>query len=166
MSWAIREEVSGDEADIRALVEGAFRDHDHSDGIETEIIERLRRERTPVLSLVAVEASGPILGHVAFSPVTIDGKDHGWFGLGPLSVTPASQHKGVGSALTREGLARLQAKGAGGCVVLGDPGYYARFGFVADPALRFTGAPPEYFQRLVLAGKAPTGEVRYAPAFG
>ena len=69
-------------------------------------------------------------------------------------------------ALIEAGLQRLIARGARGCVVLGDPAYYARFGFIHDPALTFPGAPAEYFQRLVLRGDPPSGAVRYAPAFG
>lgn len=166
MTWTIRAEREGDEQAIRKLVEAAFTNHHHSDGTEPQIVERLRRERAPMLSLVAVGEDGAILGHIAFSPVTIGGEDCGWFGLGPLSVQPAHQNDGIGTALTREGLERLQRQGAGGCVVLGEPAYYARFGFAADAALTFAGVPPEYFQRLVISGDAPAGAVRYSPAFG
>lgn len=165
MSWQVREERAGDVPAIRAIVEAAFKDHHHSDGTEPDVIERLRRDRSPMLSLVA-EEGGEVVGHVAFSPVTIGGVDCDWFGLGPLSVIPEKQNSGIGSALVREGLERLQARGAGGCVVLGEPGYYGRFGFVADAALTFAGVPPEYFQRLLLAGDMPHGAVRYASAFG
>lgn len=165
MNWTIREERDSDADAIRAVVAAAFEGHHHSDGTEPDIVERLRRDRSPMLSLVA-EEDGTVLGHVAFSPVSIEGRDCGWFGLGPLSVVPERQDSGIGSALTREGLERLRAQGASGCVVLGEPGYYGRFGFVADPALTFAGVPPEYFQRLLLAGDMPCGAVRYAPAFG
>ena len=61
---------------------------------------------------------------------------------------------------------RLRQMDAGGCVVLGDPAYYRRFGFVHDAALAYPGPPPEYFQRMILSGPAPRGAVTYAPAFG
>lgn len=82
-----------------------------------------------------------------------------------MSVAPARQRKGIGDALIRAGLARLEQQGAQGCVVLGDPRYYRRFGFVADPALRYAEVPPEYFQRLAFSGAAPAGVVTYHPAF-
>ncbi len=54
---------------------------------------------------------------------------------------------------------------AQGCVVLGDPGYYERFGFVCDPGLRYGAAPPEYFQRLAFGAAIPKGEVAFHPGF-
>ncbi len=88
-----------------------------------------------------------------------------WFGLGPVSVTPGQQGQGIGQVLIREGLERLEALGAGGCVVLGEPEYYGRFGFRSDPALRYGDAPPAYFQRLIFKGAAPSGQVRFHPSF-
>jgi putative acetyltransferase len=106
-----------------------------------------------------------IIGHVAFSPVLIDGKDLGWFGLGPISVRPDRQRTGIGSALIRDGLQRLQTMGAKGCVVLGDPAYYNRFGFETHAALSFEAAPAEYFMRLAFAEPAPSGRVVYHEGF-
>lgn len=91
--------------------------------------------------------------------------DLGWLGLGPVSVAPDLQGRGIGSALIQEGLSQVRASGAKGCVVLGDPGYYLRFGFRQDPGLRFAGVPSEYFMRLALAGAVPAGDVTYQPAF-
>ncbi|WP_271079271.1 GNAT family N-acetyltransferase [Aurantiacibacter sp. MUD61] len=165
MSVSIRAETEADEAEIRALVSAAFDGHAHSEGVEPEIIERLRRERTPTLSLVA-EAGDVLLGLIVFSPVSISDGTRGWFGLGPLAVAPDRQRGGIGSALCEAGLTRLREQGAGGCVVLGDPDYYGRFGFAHDPELVFPGVPQEYFQRLLFAGDEPRGTVSYAPAFG
>ncbi|RJY09417.1 GNAT family N-acetyltransferase [Aurantiacibacter aquimixticola] len=165
MSCSIRDEAACDADAIRGVVERAFAGHAHSDGTEPDIVERLRRDRSPSVSLVAEDA-GNIVGHIAFSPVTIDDGAIGWFGLGPVSVDPYRQGEGIGSALCRHGLLRIREQGAMGCVVLGDPGFYARFGFACDPALTFPGVPPEYFQRLRFGGRAPRGEVTYAPAFG
>ena len=165
MSWTIREEHASDTAAIRTLLERAFADHDHSDGIEPELVEQLRRDRTPMLALVAHEA-GAILGHITFSPVAIEDGSQGWYGLGPLAVLPERQRGGIGSALCEVGLQRLRDDGASGCVVLGDPAYYRRFGFERDPAMNFPGAPAEYFQRVIFSGGPPSGVVRYAPAFG
>jgi putative acetyltransferase len=165
MGWAIRLEMPGDAPAIAALTSAAFRDAPHSDGTEAVIVERLRAAGDLALSLVAGNMDGAIVGHVAFSPVAISCRTPDWYELGPVSVIPLKQRAGIGSALIREGLAALRRMGAGGCVVLGDPVYYRRFGFAHDPALAFPGPPAEYFQRLVLAGEAPAGTVRYAPAF-
>ena len=163
--WTIRDERPGDEAAIAALTGIAFRSVRHSDGSEAAIIERLRAAGDLALSLVAENLDQAIIGHVAFSRVAISDGTPGWYGLGPISVIPLRQRAGIGGALATEGLARLRAIGAGGCVVLGDPQYYRPLGFEHDPALVFPGPPPEYFQRLVLSGSAPQGTVRYAPAF-
>ena len=161
----IRSERSGEEAAIRALTTLAFESARHSDGTEAAIVDGLRDSGALSVSLVAV-ADGEIVGHVAFSPVGITDGAVGWLGLGPISVTPSRQGAGIGSALVRAGLERLRALDASGCVLLGDPAWYGRFGFQSDPALTYGGAPSPYFQRLVLKGRAPRGEVRYHAAFG
>lgn len=161
----IRPETPSDHAAIAALTAAAFAGAEHSDGSEPAIIARLRADQDITHALVTEEA-GQIIGHAAFSPVTIDGKDHGWFGLGPISVRPDHQKHGVGGALIQHGLALLRAQGAAGCVVLGDPAYYTRFGFTPYPVLRYEGPPPEYFMALPLSSKpVPQGRIDYAPAF-
>lgn len=160
----IRLEKTTDVDAIRHITQAAFAGAEHSSGTEGAIIDGLRSAGTLSLSLVAVDGD-QIIGHVAFSPVAIDGRDHGWFGLGPVSVSPGLQGAGTGSRLIRDGLARLRTNGANGCVVLGDPGYYRRLGFAADPALTFEGVPPEYFMALPFNGSAASGPVTYQPAF-
>lgn len=161
----IRDERSGDAAAIRALTAAAFETAPHSSGTEAAIVDALRTAGALTLSLV-VEEGGEIVGHVAFSPVLIGGSGGGWHGLGPVSVRPDRQNRGIGRRLIMAGLERLEISGAQGCVVLGDPAYYARFGFLADPMLRYPGVPAEYFQSLSFAGTRPKGDVRYHPAFG
>lgn len=160
----IRPERPQDAATIRALTDAAFKPMPFSDQTEARVIDGLRAAGALTLSLVA-EEGGDILGHVAFSPVTINGEAGDWYGLGPVSVWPDRQRAGVGQALIREGLRQLQALGAGGCVLLGAPAYYRRFGFQRDPDLYETGAPPGAFQHLTLSGVRPSGEVRFHPAF-
>ncbi len=109
---------------------------------------------------------GNIVGHIAFSPVTIADGSTGWFGLGPVSVAPDRQRAGIGSALIREGLARLKAMGAKGCYLVGHPGYYGRFGFVNESGLTFPHAPPEACFALAFDGHWPSGEVTFHAAFG
>jgi putative acetyltransferase len=165
--WNVRDERPGDEPAIAALTAAAFRDVAHSSGNEARIVERLRHDGDLALSLVLVNGDHAIIGHAAFSPVSISGDGAGgWYGLGPVSVIPLRQSTGIGSALIERGLVRLKESGARGCVVLGEPGYYGRFGFRQERGLAFPGPPPEYFQVLSFDGAVPAGVVRYAPAFG
>lgn len=165
MNIAIRAEQPGDVETIHALTEAAFRDMPHSDGDEQHLVDRLRAGGDLTLSLVA-EDPGRIVGHIAFSPVTISDGTKNWFGLGPVSVWPDLHGHGIGGALIRRGIADMKERGANGIVLLGSPEYYARFGFRHEPQLAYPGPPPEYFQCLVLEDGLPQGEVNYAPAFG
>lgn len=164
MTIAIRAERAGDEDAVRALTAEAFAGMPYSDGSEPRIVDALRADGDLALSLVA-EAGAEIVGHVAFSPVAIEGVE-GWFGLGPISVRPARQREGIGGRLIAAGLAALRKRDARGVVLVGDPGYYARFGFECDPRLAYPRPGGEYLQRRVLSGAPPEGIVRYAPAFG
>ncbi len=161
----IRPERAADEGAIAELISEAFAGAGHSDGTEAAIVDRLREAGALRISLVAV-VDGKVAGHVAFSPVTIDGQHRGWFGLGPVAVTPNRQRSGVGVALICKGLEQLQEQGAYGCVVVGEPTYYGRFGFAADQCLTYPGLPPLFFQALAFSGDMPAGTVAYHPAFG
>ncbi|WP_341678466.1 N-acetyltransferase [Niveibacterium sp. SC-1] len=160
----IRDEAQADLRAIDSLTREAFADQPCSSHTEHFIVRALREAGALAVSLVAV-SEGVVVGHVAVSAVRVEGAYRRWFGLGPVSVVPACQGLGVGSGLVRAALARLQANGAAGCVVLGDPAYYARFGFAHDPALSLPGAPPEYFMRLAWEADLPTGEVTFDAAF-
>jgi putative acetyltransferase len=142
----------------------AFLDAPHTSHTEQYIVNALRRAGKLAISLVA-EADGIVIGHVAISPVSISDGTSGWFGLGPISVLPQHQRRGVGSQLIREGLRILRDRGASGCVVLGEPGYYSRFGFQADPNLVLPGVPSEYFQTVAFDSSRPRGTVTYHEAF-
>ena len=165
MTATIRPERVGDRSAIQGVVAAAFDGHPHSDGSEPGIVDALRADGDLAISLVA-EEGGAIVGHVAFSPVSVSDGSEGWFGLGPVAVDPARQGEGIGTALIERGLDLLRDRGAAGCVVLGNPAYYARFGFAHDPALTYPGPPPEYFQRLVIGNSGAQGVVAYARAFG
>ena len=116
------------------------------------------------ISLVA-ELDREIVGHVAISPVNISDGAIGWYGLGPISVSPDVQGIGIGSRLMKVVLESLKASGASGCVVLGDPGYYRRFGFQSESCLVLPEVPPEYFQVISFSKDLPSGEVAYHEAF-
>jgi putative acetyltransferase len=160
----IRQERPEDAATIRALTDAAFKGMPFSNQTEAKVIDGLRAAGALTLSLVATKG-GEITGHVAFSPVKINGEAGDWYGLGPVSVWPENQRTGIGQALIREGLQLLQSIDAGGCVLLGNPAYYGRFGFESDPDLYDVGAPPGAFQCLTLNGSRPRGEVSFHPAF-
>ena len=164
MGIQIREESAGDAAQIHRVTEQAFLNAPHTGHTEQFIVDALRGSEVLTISQVAV-ANREIIGHVAISPVIISDSAAGWFGLGPISVVPELQGQGVGSKLMRSSLATLKAMGAAGCVVLGDPGYYGRFGFKVVDGLVYPGVPAEYFQALSFDGKFPHGEVAYHAAF-
>lgn len=160
----IRPEKPEDAAAIHRLTALAFSEAPHSSGTEQLIVDRLRAAGALTLSLVADE-TGDIVGHVAFSPVTVSGEAGGWYGLGPISVAPSRQRQGIGSALVHEGLLELRQLGAKGCVLVGDPAYYGRFGFEADPAFVYPDVPPEYLLRLAFSPVYAGGTVTYHPGF-
>ncbi|WP_294925195.1 N-acetyltransferase [uncultured Paracoccus sp.] len=160
----IRPEQPGDEDAIHDLTVAAFAPMPYSQGTEAPIIRALRRDGDLTLSLVALH--GPdIIGHIAFSPVTIDGRAEGWFGLGPVSVHPGFQRRGVGSLLVRQGLGALKAQGAKGCALIGDPDFYARFGFANDGRLDYGEVPAAYVQWLAFGAPCPRGRLGFSPAF-
>ena len=164
MHMTIRNEQSQDIEAISRLTEAAFRNEEYSSHTEHFIVNALRRTGQLSISLMAAEHD-EILGHVAISPVNISSGVTGWYGLGPISVRPDRQGKGIGSALMWAALQQLRQQGAAGCVVLGDPAYYGRFGFKAHPGLELPDVPPEYFQALSFTGELPVGVVKYAAAF-
>lgn len=160
----IRSELPSDAAAIEAITIAAFKNAAHSNHTEQFIVRGLRSAGALSVSLVA-EDDGRVIGHVAVSPVTISTGAGGWHGLGPLSVEPERQGRGIGSRLIRAALDNLRASGASGCVVLGEPGYYSRFGFVTNSRLILPGVPPEYFQALSFKNAPPAGTVSYHNAF-
>lgn len=163
-TMAIREQQPGDDETVRRIIELAFKGHPHSDGREQFIIAALRDAGALTLALIG-EEDGEIVGQVAFSPVTIEGALQGWYGLGPVAVRPDRQGRGIGQALIRAGLDHLRILQAGGCVLLGAPDYYRRFGFAANPRLRLEGPPPEYFLTLPFEAEVPSGTVEFHAVF-
>lgn len=161
----IRNERPTDVAIIETITTEAFRDAPHAGGNEGRILAALRQAGALTSSLVAVDDNDIQIGHIAFSPVEIGGQPSQWFALGPVSVRPDLHGRGIGGALIRAGLERLEAREAAGCVLLGDPAYYARFGFLTDAALTYFGHPNPYLQWLVLKGPMARGDVVFHSAF-
>lgn len=164
MTIRIRSETPADVAVIETLIAAAFLDAPHGSHTEHFIVNALRDTGQLSLSLVA-EREGEVVGHVAVSPVAISDGSAGWHGLGPLSVAPECQGQGIGTGLVEHALTELRRLGAAGCVVLGEPKYYGRFGFRAEPALVLPNVPPEYFQAIAFGAVVPTGTVAYQKAF-
>ncbi|MFZ3174480.1 MAG: N-acetyltransferase [Thiobacillus sp.] len=160
----IRNETAADVSAITEVTVAAFKTLEMSNHTEQFIIAALRAAKALALSLVA-EGEGRVIGHIAFSPVTISDGTRNWYGLGPVSVLPAYQRQGVGKALIREGLARLKAMNAQGCCLVGHPEYYRKFGFQNMPGLVFEGVPQEVFFALSFDGQTPQGAVAFHEAF-
>ncbi|UWU30663.1 N-acetyltransferase [Rhizobium sp. WSM1274] len=160
----IRYETPDDIDAIHDLTSTAFKPMPYSDGTEAEIVRRLRAKGDLKISPVA-EEDGEILGHVAFSPVTIEGANDGWFGLGPISVKPERQRQGIGKAMIARGLELLNEMGASGCALIGSPEIYSRVGFSSDGQLKYLGLDTRLVQRIVFRGSPPSGTLQFAPAF-
>jgi len=109
---------------------------------------------------------GGVVGHIAFSPVAISDGTTGWYGIGPVSVLPAHQRQGIGTALINRGISLIKEKGGQGCALAGDPNYYKRFGFRNDPALTHVEIPQEFFLVLPFTPTVPKGTLTFHPGFG
>lgn len=165
MDILIRSERATDAEAISEVTYAAFLGRFSDHPTEHLIVDGLRKAGALTLSLVA-EADGKVVGHAAFSPVTVNGGFIGWYGLGPISVVPELQKQGIGSKLILEGLAWLRELGAQGCVLEGSPAYYQRFGFKPIPGLTYHAAPaPEYFMALPFHEEVPTGQVEFHKSF-
>ena len=160
----IRNETDADANAIAEVTVAAFRTLAISHHTEQFIIAALRAAKALTVSLVA-EVDGCVVGHIAFSPVTISDGSPNWCGLGPVSVLPERQRRGIGSALMREGISRLKDLGARGCCLVGHPEYYRRFGFQNIKGLFHEGVPEEVFFALSLDDPIPQGIVEFHAGF-
>jgi len=108
-----------------------------------------------------------VVGHIAFSPVMFSDGSENWYGVGPISVLPSYQRQGIGTKLIHEGIMELKNLEAQGCVLVGDPNFYTRFGFQSPNAdvLKHEGVPQENFLVMSFCDKIPTGVVEFHPAF-
>ncbi|MCA9394190.1 MAG: N-acetyltransferase [Candidatus Omnitrophica bacterium] len=160
----IRSEQPTDIDTIYQLTKTAFADHPIEPHTEHFIVNALRAAGALTVSLVA-EIDNAVVGHIAFSPVSISDGSPDWYALGPVSVLPAFQRQGIGRALIEEGLARLKSLGAQGCVLVGEPDFYQRFGFAGEPELTVPGIPQEYILNLTFSRTPAKGIVTHHPAF-
>ncbi len=160
----IRSETEADADAITDVTLAAFSTLAISNHTEQFIILALRAAKVLTISLVA-EMQGRVVGHIAFSPVTMSDGTSGWYGLGPVSVLPEYQRQGIGRALIQEGLSRLKELGARGCCLVGHPEYYKCFGFQNSPTLAHEGVPAEFFFALSFDGLTPEGAVEFHEGF-
>ena len=160
----IRKETQADIEVITEITKLAFENHPYSRNTEQFIINALRAANALTISLVA-EIDGKLVGHIAFSPVTFSDGSKNWYGLGPISIRPACQKQGIGTKLVNEGLNLLKDLGAEGCVLVGDPKYYIRFGFKSPNELKHEGVPQENFLALPFCNRIPKGTVQFHRAF-
>jgi len=159
----VRPEEPGDVAAIHAVHVAAF-----PTDVEARLVDALRVAGRLDVSLVA-EDGGRVVGHIAFSPVTVGEATCG-LGLAPVAVVPVAQRQGIGGLLVRHGLAAAARVGAGFVVVLGHVEYYPRFGFrrASEVGLGNEYGADEAFMVVELrpgALPAAGGLVRYAPEF-
>ncbi|EAQ00167.1 GCN5-related N-acetyltransferase [Janibacter sp. HTCC2649] len=166
----IRRERLEDHAAIAALHDDAFpRVDGAARSVESALIDELRGDGDVIEELTFVaELDGEVIGHVMCSAATLGEEPS--VGLGPIAVAPALQQQGIGAALIASVIASAEQRGDAAIVLLGDPAYYAHFGFVAASQhhVRSPGAwEDQYFQIKTLRAWRPeqAGPFRYAPAF-
>lgn len=167
MPLTIRPESPRDQAAIHALTKRAFAPMPFAGGDEQDLIDRLRSAGALTISLVAqsdADGEEAIVGYIAFSPAFAADGSPGWYALGPVSVEPDLQKQSVGTKLIETGIAMLRERGAAGCVLVGNPDYYHRFGFKIFSELCPEGEPAEYFQILPL-GMEPRTVIGFHPLF-
>lgn len=142
---------------------------------EANLVDKLRSEVTPLVSLIARGVGGAesgVLGHILFSPVILDSHpDDRLMGLAPMAVDPKYQRLGIGGQLVEAGLSKLRAQGFSAVAVLGHAEYYPRFGF--RPSRQYSigseyDVPAEAFMLVELESgylKGKSGTIAYHPIF-
>ncbi|MGI9235559.1 MAG: GNAT family N-acetyltransferase [Woeseiaceae bacterium] len=165
MQINVRSEISSDIETIYYVTEQAFKGVSYASGDEQDIIERLRASDALSLSLVATVGVA-IVGHIALSPTRSTDSSQKWFALGPVSVLPDYQRKGVGSALILQALAEIKEQEATGCILVGDPAYYQRFGFELAPQFSPKREYASVFMINRFSTEEPTDALSFHQAFG
>ena len=160
----IRHETEADVQAITDVTAEAFTNIPVDHLTEHFIILALRTAGALTISLVA-EIDDKVVGHVAFSPITISDGTKDWYGLGPVAVKPGFQKQGIGKALINKGLSLLKKRKAKGCALVGDRNYYKHFGFKNYPQLIHEGVPQKVFLVLPFTEAIPTGNVTFHKAF-
>lgn len=163
-SLIIRNEKPSDIVTITEVTKAAFEDYSLNQKTEHLTIDDLRTASALTVSLVA-EIAGKVVGHIAFSPVTISDGTKKWYGLGPVSVLPEYQGRQIGTALVRSGVNLLKSMSSKGIVLVGLPTYFIRFGFWNYSQLIHEGTPQEVFLAKPFIERLPKGTVEFHQAF-
>ncbi len=163
----IRKQQSADIPQIREVNTRAFGQPD-----EADLVDKLRERCQDLVELVAVFGD-EIIGHIVFSPATVECEERTVTGaaLGPMAVMPRHQRQGIGTKLVTSGVSLLQQNNCPFLVVIGHPDFYPRFGF--RPASRFGvqcdwDVPDAVFMMMVLAEEEMQGvggRVKFRPEF-
>ncbi len=138
---------------------------------EANLVMSLRENSNLTLALVACNDEGDVVGYAMFSPVSIGGEEGYWQGLAPIAVDPEYQGQGIGQRLVEQGIEFLADFSYPGCVVLGAPGFYARFGFHNAEELglscRWSSEPGALQVREIIEGalNGLSGSVEYSAEF-
>ena len=164
MDVLIRPERSEDHQAIHDVTQRAFARMPYADGNEQELISRLRDAGVLALSLVA-DHDGHIIGQVTITPAEAADGSLGWYALGPVAVEPAFKHQGIGSAMISSAIDWMKTQVAAGCILIGNPAYYGRFGFQPFPQLAPADQPAQFFQILPLGVAEPPCIIAFHPLF-
>lgn len=164
MNLVIRPETPADYTAIHDVTRRAFAPMAYADGNEQDLIDRFRKAGALALSLVA-ERDGAVVGQVTFTEAFATDGSPGWYALGPVAVEPDLQTQHIGSELIETGIAMLRERDAAGCVLVGNPAYYSRFGFRPFPDLCPDGEPAEFYQILPLRVATPESVISFHPLF-
>ncbi len=160
----IRAEHPQDHTAIFNVITAAFFEMPYADGDEAELVDALRSQNALSVCLVA-EFDGVIVSQIAFSPAQTDDNDEGWYALGPVAVLPEHQRTGIGSKLVHAGLLAITALDAKGCILVGHPEYYTRFGFILSSSNAPIGQPSDFFMVKSLGSPIPSGPIAFHKAF-
>lgn len=164
MDWHIRPEYFHDHEAIAAVTQRAFAPMPFADGDEQHLPRKLRDAGDLSLSLVA-EKADKLIGQITFSPAIARDGSQGWFALGPVAVDPEYQSLGIGGQMIISGIDWLYKQDAAGCILVGNPSYYSRFGFISFPSLCPIQNLKQFFQILPMRIKQPKTIVDFHPLF-
>lgn len=151
---------------VYAILRRAFADKDYSRFQEETVVKALRQVKAIKNAYVA-EVDNNLVGYLALSEVSINGNDFDmtWYGVGPMAVLPEYQRQGIGSALINRILFQLRQTDIGGLILVGDHGYFKRFGFQPSNSMVAQGIPQESILIYPFRKTLPVGELWFHSAF-
>lgn len=164
MTLTIRPERREDHQAIHDVTQRAFAQVPYADGDEQLLPDRFRRHGALACCLVA-EQNGEVVGQVTLTHARAADGSPGWFTLGPIAVDPPCQSQGIGGQLINAAIIWMRGQQGSGCILLGNPAYYSRFGWQPCPGLAPEGIPADYFQVLPFGMVEPMAVFAFDPLF-